>query len=196
MQLKKWILRITVLFLVFSITYIESKAHCDRENGPVAVAAKEALKTGDLDKIVIWVGKAQEKELKEKFEQALDVYKQGGKSKELAEQYFMETSVRLHREAEGFSFTGLKPASPLPEDLKVAEKALKTGNFDPVVKLLTKEMEEKTSEWFKKAYEARKNKDYNIEMGREWVDIYVKYITYIHGLYKTINKGPKHGVGD
>jgi hypothetical protein len=53
-----------------------------------------------------------------------------------------------------------------------------------------------TSKWFKKAYEARKAKHQSVEKGRQWVDVYVKYITFIHGLYKTIEKGPKHGVGD
>jgi hypothetical protein len=75
-------------------------AHCDTENGPVAVAARTALKTGAFDGIVIWVGEAQQKELHARFDEARTVYGMGGQAKKLAERYFMETAVRLHREEE------------------------------------------------------------------------------------------------
>lgn len=188
------------IFLVFFfcvniLQYSNVNAHCDRENGPVAKAAKKALKTSDFDKVVIWVGEEQEKELKQKYEKALAVYRNGGNSRELAEQYFMETAVRLHRAAEGFPFTGLKPASPNPPDIQAAEKALETGNFQPVVELLSGNLDNQTSKWFDKALKARQNKDKSIEAGRAWVDAYVKYIVFIHSLYQAIQEGPPHGVG-
>lgn len=170
------------------------RAHCDRENGPVAMAAKEALKTGDFEKIVIWVGEEQEQELEEKFRQSLAVYKQGGEAEQLSKQFFMETAVRLHREAEGMPFTGLKPASSNPPDIEAAESALVTGDLDPVISLLSEKMEEQISTWFQKAIEAKKKKEQGITSGREWVDNYVKYITYVHKLYQVIEAGPPHGV--
>lgn len=169
-------------------------AHCDRENGPVAMAAKESLKTGNIDKILIWVGEQQEQELREKFQQSLEVYKNGGNSAELAEKYFMETAVRLHRAAEGMAFEGLKPASANPPDIAAAEKALETGNFEPVKELLCGALAEETSKWFEKARASKENKEENISAGREWVDHYVKYIVYVHKLYQTIQAGPPHGV--
>lgn len=192
---KKLVIKLLFL-LIFCLAATEVWAHCDRKNGPVAVAAREALQSGEFEKIVIWVGKEQEEELREKFRQSLEVYKQGGESKELAAAYFMETSVRLHRQAEGLPFTGLKDAQPNPEDIEAAEQALDSGNIDLVVNLLSKKMDEKVSHWFMQAREAEKKKDESIESGREWVDIYVRYITYIHGLYQTIEQGPPHGVGD
>lgn len=196
MQRTKTIIAAIAILMAMGLFTTKSYAHCDRENGPVAVAAREALKTGDFSKIVIWVGEEQEEELKKKFRQSLAVYQKGGESKELAEDFFMENSVRLHRAAEGMPFTGLKPAQPNPPDIAAAEKALKTGNFDPVVNLFSEKMEEKTSEWFQKAMEARKDKNQSVESGREWVDQYVKYIVYLHKLYQTIEKGPPHGVGE
>lgn len=188
---------INLLFLLFILlSGTELYGHCDRKNGPVAVAAGEALKLGDFEKISIWVGKEQEQELKEKFQQSLEIYRQGGKAAELAEEYFMETSVRLHREAEGLPFTGLKEAQPNPEDIEAAEKALDTGNVDPVLYLLSEKMREKISHWFQEAQQAEERKHNSVEAGREWVDTYVKYITYIHGLYQTIEQGPPHGVGE
>ncbi len=184
------------LFVLLSLglTVNNVSAHCDRENGPVAKAAREALEKADFNTIVVWVGQAQENELKQKFNQSLTVYKTGGDSKKLAEQYFMETAVRLHREAEGFPYEGLKPASPNPPDIEAAEKALETGDFLPVIQLLNNEMDKETSKWFDKAMEAKKDKDTSVEAGRAWVDAYVKYIVFIHSLYDSIQKGPAHGV--
>lgn len=169
-------------------------AHCDRENGPVAMAAKEALKAGNFDRILIWVGEEQEQELREKFQQSLQVFNTGGNAAELAEKYFMETAVRLHRAAEGMPFEGLKPASPNPPDIKAAEKALETGNFEPVKELLCRALEKESMKWFEKARASAENKEESIAAGREWVDHYVKYIVYIHKLYQTIHAGPPHGV--
>lgn len=183
------------LVLIFLFLWNQNlMAHCDRENGPVAVAAKEALKTGEIDKILIWVGEEQEQELREKFQQSLEVYKTGGASAELAEKYFMETAVRLHRAAEGMPFDGLKPAGPNPPDIEAAEKALQTGNFEPVKSLLCNALEEESLKWFEKARLSEDRKEESVAAGREWVDNYVKYIVYIHKLYQTIQAGPPHGV--
>ncbi|MFD2516428.1 DUF6448 family protein [Salinimicrobium flavum] len=184
--------RLLIIFLLLWSS--DALAHCDRENGPVAMAAKEALKTGNMDKILIWVGEEQEQELREKYQQSLEVYKNGGNSAELAQRYFMETAVRLHRAAEGMPFDGLKPASPNPPDIEAAEKALETGDFEPVKELLCSALEKESLNWFEKTRAAAGNKEENIAAGREWVDNYVKYIVYIHKLYQTIQAGPPHGV--
>jgi hypothetical protein len=171
-----------------------SMAHCDRENGPVAAAAREALETGNFAAVQVWVGKAQEAEFRARFDECLAVRRAGGKARVLADRYFLETAVRLHREAEGMPYTGLKPARPLPPDLQAAERALEQNDPDTVVSLLTGEVAKKVGEWFSQAAEARKQKDESVKAGRRWVDAYVKYIVYVHGLYQAIQAGPKHGV--
>lgn len=170
-------------------------AHCDTMSGPVAVAARKSLETEKFKPIQIWVGKQQEKELQNKFEQCLSVYRQGGEAAELAEKYFIETSIRLHRAAEGMPFTGVKPAQPLPRDIAAAEKALEKGNVKVVTDMLTKELVTETQKWFEKAVRAKKHKDKSVKAGRNWVDAYVKYVIYVHGLHKKIKAGPMHGVG-
>lgn len=191
-------LLISSIFILLTIIFnsVDSNAHCDRKNGPVAVAAKEALKTGDFSKVAIWVGKEQETELRNKFRQSLSVYQKGGDSKAVAKNYFMETAVRLHREAEGMPFTGLKPAKPAARDIQVAEKALMTGNLEPVMEMFSDAIHDEGGKWFQKAMEAKKEKDKTVSAGRKWVDAYVKYIVYMHKLYQTIEKGPPHGVGE
>jgi len=171
-------------------------AHCDTESGPVAVAARKALETGNFRPIRIWVGEAQEAELRARFDECLAVRQAGGKARALADRYFLETAVRLHREAEGMTYTGLKPARPLPPDIQAAERALAQGDAKTVTTFLADEMAEKVGTWFEQAVRARKQKDESVEAGRRWVDAYVKYVVYVHGLYETIRAGPKHGVGD
>lgn len=181
--------------LVFGFTF-SSQAHCDRVNGPVAVAAKKALQTGDSAHALIWVTDQQADELKSIFEQSLEVYAKGGDSQELAERYFMESTVRLHRQAEGMPYTGLKPARPNPDDIQVAEEALASGDVAEVTDLLAQEIRHKISELHANVMAAKDNKDQSVETGREWADAYVQYVVYIHGLYQNIQAGPAHGVGE
>lgn len=192
--------RLTALITAFLFTGLlasqTAEAHCDRVNGPVAKDARKALETGDPAEALIWVGEEQEEELRSAFEQSLDVYETGGESRELAERYFMETTVRLHRQAEGMPYTGLKPAQPGSEDIQVAEEALDTGNLDPVTDLLAREIEKKTAELYQAAMKAKDRKNESVSSGREWADAYVRYIVYVHSLYGTIQEGPPHGVGE
>ncbi len=188
---------ILTLLLVVGFTF-NSQAHCDRVNGPVAVAAKQALETGDVSNALIWVGEQQADELKTKFTHSLEVYNSnsGEESRQLAERYFMETTVRLHREAEGMPYTGLKPAQPSSEDIQTAENALESGNLSLVTNLLAKEIQQQTEELYQHAMKAKDNREQSVEAGRRWVDAYVKYIVYVHSLYQQIQSGPAHGVGN
>lgn len=84
--------------------------HCDTMDGPVVTAAKAALEKGNVNLILPWAPKKAEEELKKGFERTLRMRKLGKDAKELANYWFFETIVRLHREGEGAPYTGLKPA--------------------------------------------------------------------------------------
>ena len=192
---------ILMLLIVTSMVCIyvlvsSSYAHCDTMSGPVALAARESLRTGNFQSINIWVSKKQQQELRDIFEQCTAVRKLGAQARKLADRYFIETAVRLHREAEGMPYIGLKPAQPLPTDIAAAEKALEAGDIKIITDLLSKEIKAQTQKWFTKAMEAKKHKDKSVKAGREWVDSYVKYVVYVHGLYTKIQAGPRHGVED
>lgn len=186
----------TTVIAALVLTTGKIAAHCDAVNGPVAIAAQNALEDGDFQQVAIWVGEEQENELRERFEQSRPVYREGGDAAQLAKRYFMETAVRLHREAEGMSYAGLKPAKPLPADIEAAEQALESGQLQPVTDLLTSELRSETEKWFQKVLDAKQRKDDSVEEGREYVDAYVKYVIYVHGLHQKIQAGPAHGVGE
>ena len=196
-NVRNLLVAVGIAIALFGVSSGVGWAHCDTESGPTAVDARKALETGDFKKIAIWVGEEQTPELRDIFENSLAVYKMGGNAKALAERYFMTTAVRLHRQAEGMQFTGLKPAQPLPPIIAKTEKTLKNGNLKPITDLLSAELQKETQKWFQNALDAKKNyKGENVEAGREWVDAYVKYVIYVNGLYKTIQAGPAHGVGE
>jgi hypothetical protein len=193
----KKIFYVLLAVIIFASVFVAAVyAHCDTMSGPVAVAAGKALESGDIGLVQIWVGQSQEIELKERFKECLPVRKMGGQAKELADKYFIETVIRLHRQAEGMPFTGIKPAQPLPPDVAAAEKALETGDIKIVTDLLNEEIKSGVQKWFDQAMQAKKHKDESIESGREWVDAYVKYVVYVHGLHLQIKAGPQHGVED
>jgi hypothetical protein len=187
---------LTVLIFLMGLSIPkQTQAHCDRINGPVAVDARKALETGEVSHALIWVTEEQADELKSAFEQTKEVYAKGGESEKLAERYFMETTVRLHRQAEGMPYTGLKPAQPNSKDIAVAEKALKSGDLQPVTTLLASKIKEKVTKLHQQAIEASESKDESVASQREAVDAYVRYIVYVHSLYASIEAGPAHGVG-
>src|SRR5512138_3596954 len=111
-------------------------AHCDTMAGPVVKAAQEALRTRDLNLVLIWVQKKDEAEVKEKFRQVLAVRKLNPQARALADNYFFETIVRLHRAGEGEPYTGLKPlGTDLGPVIPVADKSLAAGSADELLKL-------------------------------------------------------------
>jgi hypothetical protein len=88
--------------------------HCDTTSGPLIPEAKAALDKGDVTPVPKWIKKDNEAEVKAAFAKAAAVRAKGPEAKELADQYFLETLVRLHRAGEGAPYTGIKdePVEP------------------------------------------------------------------------------------
>ncbi len=112
--------------------------HCDTLDGPVVKAARKALETGNVNLILPWVSKDGEGEVREAFERALKVRKTGEEVSDLADLWFFENAVRVHRVGEGAPYTGLKPAEldwgPV---VPSAEKAIAEGDADEVIDFIT-----------------------------------------------------------
>lgn len=112
--------------------------HCDSMDGPVVKAAIKALETADVNIILPYVHKQGEAEVLKAFEKVLPLRQYPDPAKELADRYFFETVVRIHRAGEGAAFTGLKPAGlSVGPVIPVAENAIETGSVDKLVQLLS-----------------------------------------------------------
>lgn len=157
--------------------------HCDTLDGPVVTAAKKALSTGNVNLVLIWVQPKDESEIKRAFQEALEVRKLGANAKALADRSFFETLVRVHRAGEGAPYTGLAPAgTPVEPAVAAADKALSTGSVEPLVKVLTHEVEEGLRKHFKEAMEARAYAPNDLKAGRKFVETYVEYVHYAEGV--------------
>jgi hypothetical protein len=168
-------------------------AHCDGLDGPVVKAAQRALETRNLSQVLIWVQADDEPEIRAAFEQTLVVRALGAQGRELADRYFFETVVRVHRAAEGAPYTGLKPAGrDLGPAIPAADKALDEGSLTPVITLLTKGVEDGLRRHFEEVIAAKHFNPGDVIAGRQYVRTYVEFIHYVERLYEAIVT-PAHG---
>ena len=168
-------------------------SHCDTMDGPVVLAAKAALEKKDITPVLKWVNKDAEPEIKAAFAKTLVVRTQGAEARELADQFFFETLVRVHRAGEGEPFTGLKPAgTDFSPAVAEADKAMDTGSVDKVVKRVTDDAATGIRQRFAEAREKKKHADESVEAGREFVAAYVEYIHYVEGLHQTAQGAGRH----
>ena len=176
-----WMLFIASFVFVFTSTV---SAHCDSMEGPVVKASQKALETGNINYVLIWVRADDEKEIKALFEKALRVRQLGTEAKELADIYFFETVVRLHRMGEGEGYTGLKPVGYQPEKgIKLADNAIETNSIDKLLAGLDKKHHSKIKNYYA---DLQSKKDYDVndvKAGREYVEAYVHFIHYVETLY-------------
>jgi len=168
-------------------------AHCDTLDGPVVMAARAALEKKDVTPVLRWVKKEDEKEIREAFQRTLAVREKGPEAKELADMYFFETLVRIHRAGEGAPYAGLKPAgSDLGPAVAGADKALETGSADALMKLVTAAVADGIHERFTHAAEKKKDADKSIAAGREFVEAYVVFVHYVEGVYLAATGATAH----
>lgn len=171
----------------------ELSAHCDGLDGPVVKAAQRALGESNVNLALIWVQKDDETEIKRVFEQTLGVRKLSPPARELAERYFFETLVRVHRAGEGAPYTGLKPAGRnLGAAIPAGDKALESGKLAPVIELMATGVKSGLHEHFAAAMEKKKFAPNDVAAGRAFVKEYVSYIHYVEGLQQAI-AGTSHG---
>ena len=154
-------------------------SHCDTLDGPVVMAAKLALEKGDVTPVLKWVKKEYEEEVRVAFKNTLTVRAKGPEAKELADMYFFETLVRLHRAGEGAPYTGLKPAGMVEPIVAKADKALESGSVDELLDFLINAMNTGIREHFGDTIEKKKHADESVEAGREFVEAYVGFVHYV-----------------
>lgn len=164
-------------------------AHCDSMDGPVVTAAKKALETGNVNLVLIWVQPNYEDQIRQAFQKTLNVRKLAPEAKDLADLYFFETLVRIHRAGEGEPFTGLKPAGrDLGPAIPAADRAVSDGKLEPLYKVVTDKIHDGLHERFKRVMEKKKFGSSNLKAGREFVEAYVILLHYVEGLYEAAGK--------
>lgn len=191
-QMRGWL---TAAFAVLAILIVpqQALAHCDALDGPVIVEARQALERGEITPLLKWVGAADEPEIRAAFEQTVKVRQLDPAARELADRYFFETLVRVHRAGEGAPYTGLKPAGTVAPVVAMADRALEQGNVEEMAKKIAAHAEAGIRERFRHALETRKHADDSVAAGREAVAAYVTYVHYVEGIAGAVHTAPHHG---
>ena len=153
-----------------------ARAHCDTLDGPVVTAARSALESGKVEPVLAWVQPADEGAIREAFRSARAARKSGGEAKQVADRWFLETLVRVHRAGEGAPFTGLKPAGGEADPAVAAvDGALAAGNAGKVEELLVHAVKEGlAARWARLAREKPPADD--VAAGRRFVAAYVPFV--------------------
>jgi hypothetical protein len=162
-------------------------AHCDTLAGPVVTSARAALEQRNLQPLLKWVKPGAEAELKSAFDITLRVRTEGGAARELADRYFFETAVRLHRAGEGAPYTGLKVEVDDPAGLIAAsDKALDAAAIEPLTKLVVEKVAAGLRERHARVVAARAHADHTVDAGRQFVEAYVDYVHYVEALQQLV----------
>jgi hypothetical protein len=163
----------------------EAVAHCDTMDGPVVKAAQRALAARNVNLVLIWVQQKDEGEIKRRFRQTLVVRRLNRDARELADKYFFETLVRLHRAGEGEPYTGIEPAgTDLGPVIPMADKALLSGSVEQLLKLFPASAHSEIQTHFSEVMTRKSFGENDVAAGREYVKAYVIFMHHVEHLYE------------
>jgi hypothetical protein len=170
-----------ILLLLISSTKV-SFAHCDTMDGPLIKDARIALNTSNVNYVLKWVQPKYETEINDAFLLTMKVRKLSADARTLADKYFFETVVRLHRSGEGVPFTGLKPSGTfIEEKILAADRSIESGNLSPLKELIPKDMLPDLEARFNKVMYLRDFDVNNVAAGRDYIEAYVQFFKFAEG---------------
>lgn len=165
--------------------------HCDSLDGPVVTAARLALRDGDVDRVLPYVLAEGEQEVREAFARANEARALGPTAREVADRWFFETVVRVHRAGEGAPFTGLKPAGlDTGPVIPAAERALDTGSADELAQLLCTVIREQVEARHRHAMALKKQVGDGVAATREYTGAALGLQVWAHALYEQAVAAP------
>jgi len=162
--------------------------------GPVVADAKAALASGNVTPVLKWVGPDHEAEIREAFDRTETVRALSPDARQLADKYFFETLVRLHREGEGAPYTGVKD-EPVEPVIAMAEASITSGSPDDMIGKFNNHMAAGIREKFAQVAGARKQANDNVDAGRAYVAAYVAYMHYVEAMHAAIVSAGGHAEG-
>jgi len=107
----------------------------------------------------------------------------------LADRYFFETLVRLHRAGEGEPYTGIKPAGSVEPIVLQADRALESGSMEQVAHEVSEAVARGMRDRFARVAKFRGHRNESIQAGREFVDAYVDFMHYLEAVHKIAVNG-------
>jgi hypothetical protein len=169
-------------------------------DGPVVTVARAALDGEDVDLVLPYVHEPGEGEVRDAFDLAVKARAQGGAAREVADRYFFETVVRVHRAGEGAPFTGLKPAGlDVGPVIPLAEQAIDAGDPDALAAFLARAVRDEVAARFADLLDARSHAAEGVGAARRYVSAMLGLQVWSHKLFGAIHAaahdapGHRHG---
>lgn len=161
--------------------------HCDSLDGPVATAARRALEASNVDLVLPFVPESAEPEVRAAFLKTERARGAGPEAREVADRYFLETVVRLHRAGEGAPYTGLKPAGlDIGPAIPLAENAVESGSADDLYSFLSEELHAQLDDRLRRVGELRAEADSSVSAARMHVEAMLDFEVFAHRLHKAM----------
>ncbi len=164
--------------------------HCDSLDGPVVTAARHALEAGDADLVAPYVHPDGEAEVREAFDRATKVRALDPEARELADRWFFETVVRVHRAGEGAPFTGLKPAGlDVGPVIPAAERALERGSPAELEAVLAEGVREQLDRRLRRAMALKAHAGEGVPEARAYVEAMLGLQVWAHHVHRQLLAG-------
>lgn len=178
--------------LIMLIAAIPVSAHCDSYDGPVIKDAVKALETNNVNIVLKWITAEQEEEIISLFNKTYALKSGDKEVYAIVEKHFFETLVRLHRQTEGATYTGLKPAGTTRQIIQMTDKTLSDGNVEDFLLKLNSHINKVVREKYQKVAELNKVKNTSTERGRAFVAAYVDYTHTVEAIHDILEHGGGH----
>lgn len=173
---------VTLVWSALALFPQPASAHCDTLDGPAVKDGRTALETGNINYAYKWILEEFEAELKEIFDLSLKVRSLGSDAQEVADRWFLENFVRIHRAGEGASYDGLKPSGTvLDPKVVAADESIELGDMAPMKNLVTEEEYQKLEEKFSNAMALKDYDINNVKAARAYVHAYVSFFKMAEG---------------
>jgi hypothetical protein len=175
-----------VIVIALMLPASAALAHCDWINGPVVADARTALAKGDVTPVLRWISASSEAEIRDAFKRTLAARSANDQARDVADQWFFETVVRIHRASEGEPFTGLKGADYQPDaGIEIADHAIEANSLAEVEATLTTAIRSELRKRFSEVIVAKKHADESVDAGRHFVHAYAEFVHYVDGVHRS-----------
>ena len=161
--------------------------HCDSLDGPVVAAAREALDATDVDLILPFVHADGAAEIRDAFDKTMKARVMGVEARDVADRWFFETTVRVHRAGEGAPFTGLRPAGlDVGPVIPAAERAIESGSADELIDVLCASVRDQVTQRHDRVMRLKTHAGDSVEDARAYVEAMLGLQVWAHSVYKQV----------
>lgn len=159
--------------------------HCDSLDGPVVRAAQRALEAANVGLVLAYVPQRAEQEVVETFNKVMAARRSSAAARDVADRYFFETVVRVHRAGEGAAFTGLKPAGlDVGPIIPIAEKAIDSDSATALEEALVTSVRQELADRFHHMQHLRDDAQSGLNGARAYVTAMLGLQVWAHGVYQ------------